>query len=198
MSRRSRHTSGDPRAGRSEADTDLVAAIAGLVGHTGAEGFQLRYSDDEQPVVWMAVGTYPGGRAEADAGLTPGEAAWRLGERLVDGGTCQLLTEFGILDLPDFGPVEGRPVVTVHLERLPRGINPGGLYVRSCTSTDEVLVDHPMHDPAASGAEGDSDGTAVRSWLDGHPEGRVYTYIYDGDTGECVKTIIVRGDENRP
>lgn len=45
-------------------DQDLVAAIAVLVGYTGADGFQLLYSDDERPVGWLAVATYPGGRAE--------------------------------------------------------------------------------------------------------------------------------------
>jgi hypothetical protein len=70
--------------------SDLIAAIAGLIGHTGAEQFQVRYHDDEQPVVWVSVATYADGRAEADAALTPDQAAWRLAERLVDGGRCTL------------------------------------------------------------------------------------------------------------
>lgn len=87
--RRPSGESGDPRKGtpREEADLDVVTAITKLVGHTGAKGFQVRFSDDEQPVVWIAVATYPSG-AQVGAAFTPGQAAWRLGEQLIDGGHC--------------------------------------------------------------------------------------------------------------
>ena len=74
-------------AGQKEHDRRL-AACADLVRRTGAATFQMRYSDDEKPVVWMAVATYPDGRGEAAASLDPLRAAVRLAEQLVDGAMC--------------------------------------------------------------------------------------------------------------
>jgi hypothetical protein len=68
----------------------LTAAID-LLGRTGARSFQLRYHDDEKPVVWLAVAAYERDRRElheTDAALTPLLAVERLLERLVDGGVC--------------------------------------------------------------------------------------------------------------
>jgi len=59
-----------------------------MVGRTGSEFFQCRYSDDEQPVVWMAVGKW-GETYEVGAGMSPVRAVMRLLETVVDGGTCQ-------------------------------------------------------------------------------------------------------------
>ncbi len=70
------------------ADPRMTAAVD-LIGRTGAESFQLRYSDEEQPVIWVAVAGYSGSRHEADASLDPVRAVLRLAERLVDGGKCQ-------------------------------------------------------------------------------------------------------------
>jgi len=68
-------------------DPRFAAAIA-LIGRTGAKSTQIRYSDDEQPVVWMAVAEYPRGRWDAAAGRDPLTAVLRLCETLMDGGTC--------------------------------------------------------------------------------------------------------------
>lgn len=38
-------------------DPRFVAAME-LIGRTAADSFQIRYSDDEQPIVWMALATY--------------------------------------------------------------------------------------------------------------------------------------------
>ena len=68
----------------------LLAAID-LLKRTGASGMQLRYSDDEEPVIWLTVAAYKRGdeeRHEVDAALDPVTATLRLCERLVDGGTC--------------------------------------------------------------------------------------------------------------
>ena len=77
----------------------LIAAFE-FVRRTGARNVQLRWSDDEQPVVWMMVASYqigedgrpvPDGgtvRHEVDASLHPVRAALRLCERLADGGQC--------------------------------------------------------------------------------------------------------------
>lgn len=76
---------------------ETIAAID-LIGHTGASDFQIRYSDDEEPVVWMAVATYEKPSAfskttskshQVDASLDPEDAIFRLAERLIDGGVCQ-------------------------------------------------------------------------------------------------------------
>lgn len=72
---------------RTEEQEKLTAAVA-LIGRTGAAHFQLRYSDDEKPVVWMAVAVYREDLAEVDASLDPVRAVLRLAERLVDGGQC--------------------------------------------------------------------------------------------------------------
>lgn len=70
-----------------EIDPRLTAAVD-LIGRTGAQGFQFRYSDDEQPIVWFAVALYGDDRAEVDAALDPLRAVLRLAERIVDGGKC--------------------------------------------------------------------------------------------------------------
>jgi len=67
--------------------TPATHAAIQLIGRTGATNFQIRFSDDEQPTVWIAVAVY--GRAwEAAAGQTPHQAIIRLCEQLVDGGEC--------------------------------------------------------------------------------------------------------------
>lgn len=86
-----------------QAVKDRMMACVDLIGRTGAEGFQIRYSDDEEPVVWIAVAGYkrsgdpksgnPAKRSErmhheAGAALAPDLAAFRLLETLVDGGKC--------------------------------------------------------------------------------------------------------------
>lgn len=68
-------------------DARLIAAVE-MVRRTGASNFSIRYTDDEEPVVWIAVADYGEGRCEVDASLDPLRAVLRLCERLVDGGTC--------------------------------------------------------------------------------------------------------------
>jgi hypothetical protein len=73
-------TSGQP-------DDPRFLACVDFLGRTGAASFQIRYSDDEQPVVWMAVGEWAQGH-ECAAGLTPLSAVVRLVEQVGDGGMC--------------------------------------------------------------------------------------------------------------
>jgi len=79
-------------------DPRFVAAVK-LIGRSGARGFQIRFSDDEKPVVWMAVGEWwikgerpvaKGGKQtfEAAAGMTPLTAVLRLLDEIIDGGYC--------------------------------------------------------------------------------------------------------------
>lgn len=70
-------------------DEDLLGACTDLVQRVGAKSFQVRYSDDLQPVVWMAVAEFTGVPHQVAAALSPGRAAYRLVEQLVDGGRCQ-------------------------------------------------------------------------------------------------------------
>lgn len=76
-----------------ELNTDMLVAVGDMVRRTGAQTFQLRYSDDETPTVWIAVAGYDRGPFttvyETAAGFSPDSASFRLLERLVDGGQCQ-------------------------------------------------------------------------------------------------------------
>jgi hypothetical protein len=92
------------------ADPRLAAAVA-LIGRTGADSFQLRFNDDEAPVVWIAVAEYSSlGHHETDASLDPVRAVLRLAERLVDGGQCMHCRRPSGLD-PD--SVETMPLDTL-------------------------------------------------------------------------------------
>jgi hypothetical protein len=70
-----------------ELDDAKLKAGLDFIRRTGATGLQVRYSDDELPVVWMVVAQY-GEHAEVDAALNPVRATLRLCERLADGGGC--------------------------------------------------------------------------------------------------------------
>lgn len=79
-----------PEAPTPELDPILFAAID-LIGRTGATSTQIRWSDDEEPTLWMVVATYERfGKPvhEVGAGLRPERAAYRLLETLLDGGQC--------------------------------------------------------------------------------------------------------------
>ena len=81
-----------------------VAAAVDVIGRTGAKSFQLRYHDDEEPTVWIAVGTWRWGRrrsgiegpvatggeerSETAAALDPGRAVLRLLHRVINDGIC--------------------------------------------------------------------------------------------------------------
>jgi hypothetical protein len=80
-------------------EPELLGAL-NLVRRTGAKQVQVRYSDDEAPVVWIAVGGWfrgPDGVPvasgdeliyEAAAGPSPTVAMNRLLDQIVDGGVC--------------------------------------------------------------------------------------------------------------
>ena len=73
---------------KAQLDDERFLAALDLTRRTGATGIQIRYSDDEQPVIWFVVVEYPDNKFEVDASLDPVRAALRLCERLVDGGQC--------------------------------------------------------------------------------------------------------------
>lgn len=69
-------------------DPRVTAAIA-MIGRTGAGEFQIRYCDEEQPVVWMAMAYWPTHKTwEVAAAMHPERAVFRLCEQIIDGGTC--------------------------------------------------------------------------------------------------------------
>lgn len=71
-------------------DPRFVAAVD-LIGRTGAREFQVRWSDDEEPTVWMATAKYQRGdevRWEVTGAMGPTQAVLRLCEVLIDGGHC--------------------------------------------------------------------------------------------------------------
>jgi hypothetical protein len=68
-------------------DPRMVAAID-LIGRSGARNFQIRYSDDVEPLVWVADAEWPPAGRLCGAGFTPTEAAMALLDSAVDGGLC--------------------------------------------------------------------------------------------------------------
>jgi hypothetical protein len=79
----------------SQAEQDRLLAAYDFIRRTGARQIDIRYSDDESPVVWFVVAHYDGRNPagiegqEVDASLSPVRAALRLCERLADGGQCR-------------------------------------------------------------------------------------------------------------
>lgn len=64
-------------------DDPRFAAAVDLIARSGAGGFQIRYDDEQDPVVWVAVVTDARG-ADAAAAMTPLGAVMRLLQRVVD------------------------------------------------------------------------------------------------------------------
>lgn len=64
-----------------------VLAYADFIGHTGADEFQIRYDDEQDPIVWVAVARHDH-HYSTGSGMSPAEACFRLGEQLTDGGRC--------------------------------------------------------------------------------------------------------------
>jgi hypothetical protein len=85
--------------------------------------------------------------------------------------------------------------VSVYLREVDAGLNPGALWVRICAG-DELVDEHPLGNSASErpfeGIEdvGEADVEAAEKAALEHGEARAF--IYDGDSGACVTTIIVR------
>jgi hypothetical protein len=98
--------SDDPEDPRFLAATDLI-------GRTGAVSFQIRYCEEEKPVVWMALAEYERGDRNiwmVGAAMSPLAAVFKLCDDLVDGGTCthcQRPTGF----TPDIDPMPANDLV---------------------------------------------------------------------------------------
>lgn len=71
----------------SPTDDPRFVASVDMLGRTGATSFQIRYDDEQDPVVWVAVAQW-GAVFECAAGMNPLKAVLRLLEHVVDGGKC--------------------------------------------------------------------------------------------------------------
>ena len=71
-----------------EQQRKLKAAVD-VIGRTGAHNIQIRWSDDEQPVVWFVVASYDEDVWETAAGRDPIDALLRCAAQLIDGGQCR-------------------------------------------------------------------------------------------------------------
>lgn len=69
-------------------DEDRLLAGVDMLRRCGAQQVQIRYSDDDKPIVWFVVGLFDQGRWEVAAGRNPIMALERLLEQLIDGGVC--------------------------------------------------------------------------------------------------------------
>ncbi|HEV7536250.1 MAG TPA: hypothetical protein VGP90_11480 [Acidimicrobiia bacterium] len=76
----------------------------------------------------------------------------------------------------------------VHLATVPAGLNPGGLWLRLCSS-DEVLVERSLSAGDSLERLAEEHGTLAGVVAD--EGGIAWAYFYDGDGGECVATMIV-------
>lgn len=79
----------------------------------------------------------------------------------------------------------------VHVSRIAAGSAPGGFYSRVATVSGHLLDAHPVTTENA-GRSGLDDDALADAWLEEHPDDEVHVYIYDGDSGDCVSTIVVK------
>lgn len=71
--------------------SDQSLAAVQQIAHTGAKSFQIRYSDDEPPVVWVAIAEYELDEQifyKLGASLDPDKAILALLDEVIDGGVC--------------------------------------------------------------------------------------------------------------
>lgn len=93
--------SAEDEAARKAAEDPRLTACIDLARRCGAHAFHLRWSDDEEPTVWMAVAEikhrgdgYPAKTGhltawEVGAAMLPADAAMRLCEALSEAAVCR-------------------------------------------------------------------------------------------------------------
>lgn len=67
---------------------ERTLALIELLRRCGLTGLQMRYSDDEKPVVWMAVACVGEAGYAVAASFDPEKAIDNLSEEMIDGGAC--------------------------------------------------------------------------------------------------------------
>lgn len=72
----------------------------------------------------------------------------------------------------------------IHLERIAPGKCPGGIWIRICTR-HQLVKEYGVTDPDVAGISALADADLVVQQNE-----KVWTYFYDGDSGECVGTFI--------
>jgi hypothetical protein len=77
----------------------------------------------------------------------------------------------------------------IHLPTVQPGINPHGVWIRICTR-HELLIERALESVKAAARAGEVDGGITKSALEQGQD--CWLYIYDGDTGACVRTIIAK------
>lgn len=71
-------------------DKNMLAAVAELIGHTGATAFEIGFtSDDPLKPGWFAYAQYPGARIMVEDHTTPTQAASALAAKLLVGARCR-------------------------------------------------------------------------------------------------------------
>lgn len=91
-----------------EKELAMLTATADMVGRTGAIEFQIRYSDDEEPVLWIAYAGYKENRYGVGTATNPFTACIRLMNLLVDGGRCTHCNRMTIY-WPEIVPEDSEP-----------------------------------------------------------------------------------------
>ena len=76
----------------------------------------------------------------------------------------------------------------VYLPAVQPGLNPGGLWMRTCAG-DELIDEHALSLDDALPELAEADAERAREAAAAHG-GEARTYLYDGDSGACVVTLI--------
>lgn len=71
-----------------DASDPRFIACVDMIGQSGGKTFQVRYDEEQDPVVWVAVAELRGGRWECAGGKSPLQASYRLLQVLYNGGWC--------------------------------------------------------------------------------------------------------------
>ena len=78
----------------SQSEKDKLTAALKFIRRMGSSSVQIRYSDDEKPIVWFVIALFDGKNPaaihghEVHAAFSPVDAALGLCEKLADGGMC--------------------------------------------------------------------------------------------------------------
>jgi hypothetical protein len=70
-----------------EINDPRMGAAVRMIGRTGADDFQIRFCEEEMPVVWMALASWDG-QWNIGSAFTPLRAVFRLCDLVIDGGKC--------------------------------------------------------------------------------------------------------------
>lgn len=83
----------------------VIAAVAELIGRTGATDFNVEWhelenrgNDGKIRITWFVYAGYPSGHWEIGAAPDPVRAAIRLAEAVVDGGRCTHCNRMSTVD----------------------------------------------------------------------------------------------------